>query len=99
MRVKVRAWVNGRPIFNDELMQWAGEGLEAHQERRHERRVDELTPRYEGYMGATILPGRGPGTAKQKADREVRRKKNYHQSSSSDDRSSRHRRRDSDDVD
>jgi parvulin-like peptidyl-prolyl isomerase len=27
VRVKVRAWVNGRPIFDDELNQWAGAGL------------------------------------------------------------------------
>ena len=74
----------------------AGEGLQAHQERRHERRIDETAPRFEGVMGATLFPG--PGTPRQKAERKVRGK--YHQSSSSDERSKRDRsRRDSDSVD
>ena len=74
----------------------AGTGLDAHQKERHERRLEETTPRFEGPMGAALFPG--PGTAREKADRLARGK--YHQSSSSDERSRRDRaRRDSDSVD
>jgi parvulin-like peptidyl-prolyl isomerase len=57
MRVRVRAWVNGRPIFDDELMQWAGQGLEqAHRDgtmtEHFNAKLDELVDQELMYQDA-----------------------------------------------